>query len=94
MRDADHKYDPIPTTDLHALSGGLCQRFYKEYPQVPKSVVDDYKTPGKEIEIEEKAQGEFFSSESKQLAETLCCRPSKYAGGLEVKGEPKGRSNR
>ncbi len=74
----NHKYDPIPTKDYYALSGVFLNSVYHEYPLVPKSVHEDYKKHEKEIEAREDLLGEFMSTESKQLGQTLAFQASKY----------------
>src|SRR5256885_15601056 len=64
----DHKYDPIPTKDYYSLAGVFLNTSYKEYPLVPKSVVDEYEAHDKQIEKKEKLLEEFTRTESTQLA--------------------------
>jgi hypothetical protein len=86
----DHKYDPIPTTDYYSLAGVFLDTSYKEYPLVPKSVVDEYNAQDKKIEKKEKLLDEFMKTESTQLGETLALQASKYmAAAWRVSGEPK-----
>jgi mono/diheme cytochrome c family protein len=86
----DHKYDPIPTRDYYALAGVFLDTKYKEYPLVPKSVVDEYDAQDKKIEKEEKLLAEFMRTEGEQLAETLALQASKYmVAAWRVSGEPK-----
>jgi mono/diheme cytochrome c family protein len=74
----DHKYDPIPTKDYYALSGVFLNSVYHEYPQVPQSVADEWKKTDKDIESRQKLLGEFMSTESTQLGETLAFQAAKY----------------
>src|SRR5439155_885963 len=67
----DHKYDPIPAKDYYGLAGVFLNTVYHEYPQVPQSVSAEFKRREKEIEARQKLVGEFMSTESTQLAETL-----------------------
>src|SRR5579872_4549837 len=86
----DHKYDPIPTKDYYALAGVFLNTNYHEYPMVPKSVWEDYKKQEKQIEDRQKLVGEFMSTESSQLAQTLAFQASKYMrAAWKVTGEPK-----
>src|SRR6185436_17451139 len=63
---------------------------YREYPLVPKSVVDEYTQHDKQIEKKEKLLEEFRKTESTQLAETLALQASKYmVAAWKVTGEPK-----
>src|SRR5262249_42354086 len=86
----DHKYDPIPTKDYYSLAGVFLDTSYAEYPLVPKSVVDAYKAEDERIEKKQKLLGEFESTESRQLAETLALQTAKYMkAAWRVTGEPK-----
>jgi mono/diheme cytochrome c family protein len=86
----DHKYDPIPTRDYYALAGVFLNTTYREYPQAPASVVDDYKAQEKKIKSKEKLLGEFQSKERQQLAEALTLQASRYMqAAWRVTGEPK-----
>jgi hypothetical protein len=86
----DHKYDPIPTRDYYALAGVFLNTSYREYPMVPKSVVDEYTLQDKQIEKKEKLLEQFLKTESTQLGETLALQSSKYmAAAWKVLGEPK-----
>src|SRR5260370_211164 len=73
----DHKYDPIPTKDYYALAGVFLNTNYHEYPMVPQSVAEEYKKHEKQIEDRQKLVGEFLSTESNQLAQTLAFQASK-----------------
>src|SRR4051812_14612830 len=86
----DHKYDPIPQADYYSLAGVFLDTSYKEYPLVPKSVVDEFDQADKKIEKKEKLLEEFLKTESTQLAETLALQASKYmVAAWRVSGEPK-----
>ncbi len=86
----DHKYDPIPTKDYYAMAGVFASTTYKEYPQVPTSVVDDYTKLEKKLKSKQKMMGEFMQNEGKQLAESLVLQAAKYMQAVwSVKGEPK-----
>src|SRR5439155_2773257 len=86
----DHKYDPIPAKDYYALAGIFLDTVYKEYPLVPKSVVEEYKAQEKKIEKKQKLLVEFTQIESTQLSETLALQTSKYmTAAWKVTGEPK-----
>jgi hypothetical protein len=86
----DHKYDPIPTKDYYALAGVFLNTQYREYPLVPKSVVDAYQEQDKKIEKKEKLLDEFTRTESTQLSQTLALQASKYmVAAWKVTGEPK-----
>ncbi len=86
----DHKYDPIPTKDYYALAGVFLSTSYHEYPLAPKSIVEEYDAQDKKIEKKEKLLGEFLSTESTQLAQTLALQATKYMVAVwKVTGEPK-----
>ncbi|HZR22112.1 MAG TPA: PSD1 and planctomycete cytochrome C domain-containing protein [Vicinamibacterales bacterium] len=86
----DHKYDPIPQTDYYSLASVFLNTTYREYPQVPKSVADEYLAQDKKIENKEKLLSEFQRVESEQLAQTLALQASKYMqAAWRVTGEPK-----
>jgi hypothetical protein len=86
----DHKYDPIPTKDYYAMAGVFASTTYKEYPQVPKSIADQYTVLEKRLKNKEKSLGEFLQTEAKQLSESLTLQASKYMQAVwRVGGEPK-----
>src|SRR5262245_35361662 len=86
----DHKYDPIPTKDYYAMAGVFASMTYKEYPQVPQSVVDQYTELEKKLKSKEKLLQEFLRTEGDQLAESLSVQASKYMqAAWRVGGEPK-----
>ncbi len=86
----DHKYDPIPTKDYYAMAGVFASTTYKEYPQVPQSIVDEYTALEKKLKSKQKMMGEFMQTEGKQLSQSLTLQASKYMQAVwRVKGEPK-----
>jgi hypothetical protein len=86
----DHKYDPIPQTDYYSLAGVFLNTTYREYPQVPKAVADEYTAQDKRIENKEKLLSEFQRVESEQLAQALALQASTYMqAAWRVTGEPK-----
>ncbi|MFN0124836.1 MAG: DUF1549 and DUF1553 domain-containing protein, partial [Blastocatellia bacterium] len=86
----DHKYDPVPTTDYYALAGVFASTAYKEYPQVPQSVADEYTAQEKKLKNKSKLLGELTQNASKQLAESLTLQAAKYMQAVwRVQGEPK-----
>jgi len=86
----DHKYDPIPTRDYYAMAGVFASTTYKEYPQAPRSIVDQYTELEKKLKNKEKSLGEFLQTEGKQLSESLTLQTSKYMQAVwRVGGEPK-----
>ncbi len=78
----DHKYDPIPTTDYYSLAGVFLNTAYHEYPQVPKSVLDQYTRIEEEIEKKQKVMGEIQNNLSNQLSESLAFQTSNYLQGV------------
>jgi uncharacterized protein DUF1549/uncharacterized protein DUF1553/cytochrome c len=86
----DHKYDPISTKDYYAMAGVFASTTYKEYPQVPQSVADQYTDLEKKLKNKEKLLQEFLRTEGDQLAESLSVQSSKYMqAAWRVGGEPK-----
>jgi mono/diheme cytochrome c family protein len=86
----DHKYDPIPQKDYYALAGVFANTVYHEYPQAPKSVAEEYDRKEKLVEKKEKLLGEFMSTESTQLAESLAFQATRYMrAAWKVTGEQK-----
>ena len=86
----NHKYDPIPTKDYYAMAGVFASTTYREYPQVPQSIVDRYTNLEKKLRNKEKLIGEFLQNEGKQLSEVLTLQASKYMQAVwRVAGEPK-----
>ncbi|HSB08844.1 MAG TPA: PSD1 and planctomycete cytochrome C domain-containing protein [Blastocatellia bacterium] len=86
----DHKYDPIPTKDYYAMAGVFASTTYREYPQVPKSIVDRYTDLEKKLKNKEKLLGEFLQNEARLLSEGLTLQASKYMQAVwRVGGEPK-----
>ena len=86
----DHKYDPIPTKDYYAMAGVFASTTYKEYPQVPQSVVDKYTDLEKKLKNKEKLLQEVLRTEGTQLSESLSLQASKYMqAAWRVGGEPK-----
>jgi len=86
----DHKYDPIPTKDYYAMAGIFASTTYKEYPEVPQSIVDEYTALEKKLKSKEKFLGEFLQTEARQLSESLTLQTSKYMQAVwRVVGEPK-----
>ena len=86
----DHKYDPIPTKDYYAMGGIFASTTYKEYPQAPQSIVDQFTDLEKKLKNKEKFLGEFLQTEGKQLSESLTLQTSKYMQAVwRVAGEPK-----
>jgi len=86
----DHKYDAIPTKDYYSMAGVFLNTSYREYPLVPKSLVDEYTAAEKKIEKKEELLGKFLRTESEQLSETLALQSARYMkAAWRVTGEPK-----
>jgi hypothetical protein len=86
----DHKYDPISQRDYYAMAGVFASTRYSEYPQVPKSVVEEYKQTEKRLENRQNLLSEFLSDEGKRLSESLAFQISKYMqAAWRIQGEPK-----
>ena len=86
----DHKYDPIPQRDYYSLAGVFLNSPYHEYPQAPKSAVDEYKALEKKKKDKQDLLADFTGTESRQLADTLALQSAKYMlAAWKVTGEPK-----
>jgi hypothetical protein len=83
----DHKYDPIPTTDYYSLAGVFLNTSYKEYPRVPKTVLDSYTKTQAEVEKKNRIIQEMQTNAGTQLAQALALHTSNYLQGVfEVAG--------
>jgi len=78
----DHKYDPIPQTDYYSLAGVFLNTSYHEYPQVPKSVLDEYTKVEAEVEKKQKVMQEMQTNYSNQLSESLAFQTANYLEGV------------
>jgi hypothetical protein len=78
----DHKYDPIPQTDYYALAGVFLNTSYHEYPQVPKSVLDQYTKIEEEVEKKQKVMQQMQTNFSNQLSESLVFQTANYLEGV------------
>ena len=78
----DHKYDPIPQTDYYALAGVFLNTSYHEYPQVPKSVLDQYTKIEEEVEKKQKVMQQMQTNFSNQLSESLAFQTANYLEGV------------
>jgi len=86
----DHKYDPIPAADYYAMAGVFASSEYREYPQAPKAVVEEYKALEKKLKAKEDLLGEFLRTEGKQVSQALALEAEKYMqAAWRIKGEPK-----
>lgn len=74
----DHKYDPVSQKDYHALSSVFYSTAYHEYPQVPKSVVEEYTRKEKAVKEKERLMGAFLRKESEQVFEVLAHQTAAY----------------
>jgi hypothetical protein len=78
----DHKYDPIPQTDYYSLAGVFLNTSYHEYPQVPKSVLDQYTKIEEEVEKKQKVMQDMQTNFSNQLSQSLAFQTSNYLEGV------------
>jgi len=86
----DHKYDPLPTEDYYSIAGVFKNTVYAEIPQVPQSVVDEYKAGFARLEAKEKLLGRFKKTEREHLSQTLAFESARYMrAAWRVAGEPK-----
>jgi hypothetical protein len=74
----DHKFDPIPTKDYYALLGVFTSTSLKEHPLAPANVVEDYQRHEKSVEEVQEKLDNFIQMQSRQLAEILASRISRY----------------
>src|SRR6266567_4427641 len=74
----DHKYDAIPQRDYYSLVSVFASSHYKAYPQVPKSVVDEYEKQSKQLEAKEKDLKKFLDQASDLYAQMLFAQTEDY----------------
>ncbi len=74
----DHKYDAIPTRDYYSLASVFASSHYKAYPQVPKSVVDDYEKEKKQLDAKEAGLKKFLDQTSDLYAQILFAQTEEY----------------
>ncbi len=74
----DHKYDPVPIEDYYSMASVFLNTRYREYPQVPQALVDEYVKSDARIEAQEKLLGEISRQQSKQLSYALVFQSAKY----------------
>ncbi len=74
----DHKFDPISQKDYYAIGGVFNSSEYREYPMVPKKVVDAWQKQDAFIKEKEYALFQFGQTESKQLGFVLATRIADY----------------
>ena len=86
----DHKYDPVPTEDYYSLASVFKNTVYTEIPQVPQSVVDEYKAGFERLEAKQKLLEKFKKTERAHLSQSLAFETSRYMrAAWRVSGEPK-----
>ncbi len=78
----DHKYDPIPQTDYYSLAGVFLNTAYREYPLVPKTVLEQYMKTEEEIDKKQRVLQEFQTNVGNQLSESLAFQTSNYLQGV------------
>ncbi len=78
----DHKYDPIPQTDYYSLAGVFLNTAYREYPLVPKTVLEQYTKTEEEIDKKQRVLQEFQTNVGNQLSESLAFQTSNYLQGV------------
>lgn len=77
----DHKFDPISQKDYYAIGGVFNSSEYREYPMVPKKIVDSWKAQDEFIKDKENAIGDFTQAESKQIGYVLATKIADYLVG-------------
>lgn len=74
----DHKYDAVYTKDYYQLVSVFASSRFKAYPQVPKSVVDEYEKQKKVLEKKEADLKKFLENASDLYAQMLFTRTEEY----------------
>jgi mono/diheme cytochrome c family protein len=74
----DHKYDAVYTKDYYQLVSVFASSRFRAYPQVPKSVVDEYEKQKKVLEKKEAALRTFLENASDLYAQMLFPRTEEY----------------
>jgi Protein of unknown function (DUF1549)/Protein of unknown function (DUF1553)/Planctomycete cytochrome C len=74
----DHKYDAIPSRDYYSLASVFASTHYKPYPQVDKSVVDEYEKQSKELASKEAGLKKFLEGSSDLYAQILFTQTEDY----------------
>ncbi len=90
----DHKYDPLPTADYYSMASVFKNTVYKEYPQVPQGIVDEYKVAEDRLEAKEKLLGKIQRAGREQLSWSLAFETARYLrAAWKVTGEPKRKAH-
>jgi hypothetical protein len=74
----DHKYDAIYSRDYYQVASIFASSRFKAYPQVPKSVVDEYEKQNKVLEQKNADLKKFLDDASELYAQVLFARTEDY----------------
>lgn len=74
----DHKFDPIPTKDYYSLLGIFESSKTNEYPLVPATDVERYKTQKKKVDDLKEILNDYLADQTKQLTDLLARDTARY----------------
>jgi mono/diheme cytochrome c family protein len=74
----DHKYDAIYTRDYYQMASIYASSRFKAYPQVPKSVVDEYEKEAKILKKKNAELEKFLDNASELYAKMLFSQTESY----------------
>jgi mono/diheme cytochrome c family protein len=74
----DHKYDAIYSRDYYAMASIFASSRFKAYPQVPKSVVDEYEKEAKILKKKQASLNKFLENASNLYAQMLFAQTEDY----------------
>ena len=74
----DHKYDAIYAKDYYQMASIFASSRFKAYPQVPKSVVDEYEKQNKVLEKKNQDLKKFLENASDLYAQMLFAQSENY----------------
>jgi mono/diheme cytochrome c family protein len=74
----DHKYDAVYSKDYYGMASVFASSQFKVYPQVPKSVFDEYEKENKTLEKKNAALRKFLEDASSVYAQVLFSQAEEY----------------
>jgi mono/diheme cytochrome c family protein len=74
----DHKYDAIYTRDYYSMASIFASSRFKAYPQVPKTVVDEYEKEAKVLKKKQASLNKFLDNASNLYAQMLFAQTEDY----------------
>lgn len=74
----DHKYDAVYSKDYYGMASVFASSQFKVYPQVPKSVFDEYEKENKVLEKKNAALRKFLEDSSAVYAQVLFSQTEEY----------------